>query len=271
MPLRPISRAALVGVLALLGTSCQVRTNVTVHVADDGSGTVEVAVALDADAVRRLPDRDDDGKSTAKDLEALVRTDDLAAAGWRVTGPVAGDRFTWISVTKPFGTPAEATEVLAEITGPDGPLHGWHVERQAGFGRTRYRFEGTADLSGGLEAFGDKGLSSALDGEVLGENSATLEKQLGKPLADVFRVRISADLPGDVSARGGRSLPGDRAASWTPRLGDPALAMNAESTVYDWRVLGLAAMAVLAAGACAAVLVVRLVRGRRARASCDAG
>ena len=254
------SRLVLLGVLvALAATACQVRTTVAVDVADDGSGTVEVAVGLDADAVGRLPDLDDDGRSTVADLAGLVRTDDLAAAGWQVSDPEADpsadDGAVWIRATKPFGTPEEAGRVLGEITGSDGPLRDLQLDREESFGRTRFTFEGTADLSGGLEAFGDEGLAAALDGEVLGQDAAAIEEELGRPLADMFSLEISADLPGDSTT-----------GVWAPVLGGPPVEMADAGTVRDWWVLGLAALAVACGLALVAVLLVPVLRRGRVRA-----
>jgi uncharacterized protein len=251
------SRLVLLGVLvALTATACQVRTTVAVDVAEDGSGTVAVAVGLDADAIGRLPDLDDDGRSTVADLAGLVRTGDLEAADWQVSGPaadpVADDGFVWIRATKPFGTPEEAGRVLGEITGADGPLRDLRVDRHDSFGRTRYTFEGTADLSGGLEVFGDEGLAAALEGEVLGQDAAAIEEELGRPLADMFSLEISADLPG-----------GPADATWAPVLGGPPVELAATGTVRDWWVLALAALAVVCGVALVAVLLVPVVRRGR--------
>ncbi|HET6836164.1 MAG TPA: hypothetical protein VFH30_20045, partial [Acidimicrobiales bacterium] len=259
------SRLVLLGALvALTATACQVRTTVAVDVADDGSGTIEVAVGLDADAVGRLPDLDDDGRSTAADLAGLVRTDDLAAAGWHVSDPAADpsadDGAVWIRATKPFGTPEEAGRVLGEITGTDGPLRDLRVDRDDSFGRTRFTFEGAADLSGGLEAFGDEGLAAALDGEVLGEDAAAVEEELGRPLADMFTLEISADLPGDSTA-----------GVWAPVLGGPPVEMAATGTVRDWWVLGLAALAVACGVGLVVLLLVQVLRRVRVPARVPAG
>jgi predicted enzyme related to lactoylglutathione lyase len=259
------SRLVLLGALvALTATACQVRTTVAVDVADDGSGTVEVAVGLDAEAVGRLPDLDDDGRSTAADLAGLVRTDDLAAAGWHLSDPAADpsadDGAVWIRATKPFGTPEEAGRVLGEITGTDGPLRDLRVDRDDSFGRTRFTFEGAADLSGGLEAFGDEGLAAALDGEVLGEDAAAVEEELGRPLADMFTLEISADLPGDSTA-----------VVWAPVLGGPPVEMAATGTVRDWWVLGLAALAVACGVGLVVLLLVQVLRRVRVPARVPAG
>ena len=256
---RPFRLLLLGGLVAVTATACQVRTTVAVDVAKDGSGTVTVAVGLDADALRRLPDLDDDGRSTTADLTRLVRTDDLAAAGWHVSGPVgsaADGGFVWIRATKPFGTPEEAGRVLGEVTGRDGPLRDLRVDRHDSFGRTRFTFEGTADLSGGLEAFGDEGLAAALDGEVLGQDPSAIEAELGRPLSEMFSLEVSADLPGD-----------SKATAWTPELGEEPVEMAATGTVRDGWVLALTAVAVACGLALVAVVGVGLLRRTRAPAT----
>jgi hypothetical protein len=252
VPARRLVRCLLPAVVvALVAAACEVQTTVTVDVEDDGSGTVEVAAGLDAAAVAELPDLDDDGRSGAADLAALVRTDDLQTAGWSVGDPdTDGDGTMWIRATRPFGTPAEADEILAQLTGPGGALRDLHVGREHSFGRTTYRFSGAADLSAGLEAFGDEGLAAALDGEALGEDAAAIEARIGRPLADAFRLSVTADLPGE-------------ATTWSPRLGDPPLAMAAESEVVDAGVVALVAVAALCVVALVGLLVVRAVRGAR--------
>jgi hypothetical protein len=241
----------------LLATGCQLRTTLQVDVEEDGSGTVEVAVGLDDDAVARLPDLDGDGRSTTADLGRLVRVDDLEATGWDVTEPATGDAdLTWITATKPFGTPEEAGAVLAELTGDDGALTGLRVERDTPFGRTTFGFEGTADLSGGLEAFGDEGLAAALEGEVLGADQAAIEQELGQPLSEVFTLEVSAGLPGSVDGNG---TDGDPSA-WVTRPGDAPIDMEADSTVYDGGALVLAALAIVCGLAVVALVAKRLIR-----------
>ena len=218
--------------------------------AEDGSGEVAVTAHLDADALGRVPDADGDGASTPADLGALVRTEDLAAAGWTVGEPVeAGEGGAMVQVTRAFGTPAEAARILAELTGPDGALRELAVSRSTSFGRTELGFSGTVDLSRGLEAFGDEGLAAALDGEPLGEDAAAIESRIGRPLAEAVTLEVTADLDGE-------------ATSWSPRLGDGAVDMAAERTLWDIPVLALSAVAVAAGVALAVVLLVRLRRSR---------
>ena len=241
----------LLALVALLASACRVDTTVTMTVAEDGSGEVTVAVALDAEALARVPDVDDDGTAGLADVAALVRTEDLVAAGWTVGEPAeSGDGGASLTISRPFGTPEEADLILAELTGAEGALRDLDVSRSTSFGRTELGFTGTADLSGGLEAFGDEGLAAALDGEPLGQDAAAIEAAAGVPLAEAVTVEITADLDG-------------QSESWAPRLGDPPVAMASEATVYDVPVLVLAGVALAAALALLVVLVVRLLRSRR--------
>ena len=237
--------ALLVGVLA---AGCQVQTKVAVHMDEDGSGTVEVAVGLDEAALAELPDLDRSGVGDPADLTKLVRVDDLKATGWDVAAPEADGGMTWVRATKPFGTPAEAAQILTELTGPDGGLRGFRLERHRSFGSTSYDFAGTADLSGGLEAFGDAGLAAALDGEPLGEDVTAIEQRLGQPLSEMVKLDIDVELPGTSQ-------------SWSPVLGGETVAMSTSSTVYDKAVLLLAAVAVLCLLGLGVVLLVRWRRG----------
>ncbi|HEX6420446.1 MAG TPA: hypothetical protein VFZ77_18240 [Acidimicrobiales bacterium] len=248
---RRIRLALVVALAVTAAAACQVRTTVVVEVADDGSGTVEVGVGLDDAAVGRLPDLDGDGASGAADLAALVRVDDLAAAGWTVAEPAAdGGGTTWLRVTRAFGTPAEATEILAGLTGSDGPLRDLRVTRSASFGRVEYTFEGTADLRGGLEAFGDEGLAAALEGEPLGEDAAAIEARAGRPLAEVFTLQVTSRLAGEET-------------TWAPALGEGPVGLRAANTAYDWPVLVLAGVAALAAVAAVALVVRGVLAARR--------
>jgi hypothetical protein len=243
--LRRVLPALLVGLLA---AGCQVQTTVTIHMDDDGSGTVEVAVGLDEAALAELPDLDRSGVGDAADLTRLVRVDDLTATGWTVGAPGADGDVTWLRATKPFGTPAEAAQILTELTGPEGGLRDFRLERKRSFGSTEYSFAGHADLSGGLEAFGDANLALALDGEPLGEDVAAIEERIGQPVSEMLKLDVTVDMPG-TSQR------------WSPVLGGESVAMSTSSTVYDPPVLLLTALAALCVVALGVVLVVRLRRG----------
>jgi hypothetical protein len=256
---------APVALAVVAAAGCEARTTVDVDVREDGSGTVEVAVGLDADAMTRIPDLDDDGVSGPADLVALLRVEDMAAAGWDVGEPEApaeGDEgaMTWVRATKPFGTPDEAVAVLSEVTGAEGALRDLSLDRSTGFGSTSFAFAGTVDLSGGLEAFGDAGLAGALDGEPLGEDAVAIEQRLGQPLADAFALDLTVALPGSVDAGTGEAS-GD-GVTWSPRLGEGPAALEASSEQRDLAALGLAGVAAASGVALLVVLALRAVRRR---------
>jgi hypothetical protein len=237
----------------LVAAGCNVHTTVTVEVAEDGSGAVTVTVALDAAALGEVPDLDADGVSDVADLAALVRTDDLVAAGWTVDEPVESvDGGATLRARRAFGTPTEAEQILDELTGPDGALRNLVVARSTSFGSTDVQVTGTVDLSGGLEAFGDEGLAAALEGEPLGEDEAAIEAGLDQPLAEAVTFEVVTDLGGDRQ-------------SWSPSVGDGPVVVSAERTWRDVPVLVLAGIALAAASALVAVLVIRLVASRRSR------
>ena len=223
----------LVAAAALLGGGCRVDVAMDVRVEDDGSGRVEVVVALDRDAARRVPG-----------LEDQLVVDDLEDAGWEVTGPDrVGGGGVEVRAAKGFRSLDDLGQVIAEVSGPDGPLSDLVVERdRAAFGAT-WRVRGQADLREGLEAFGDAGLRERLGGSSFGVDEAELERAAGRPLAEAVRFRVTADLPG-----GG--------ASWSPRLGERT-PLRADSRTWEPSRLGLLAVAVVLGLGAAAMLLVR--------------
>jgi hypothetical protein len=258
-----VRRAALAVLVLLLAVAgCRVRTEVDVQVAEDGSGVVTVAVGLDEDALDRV------GR-----LEDELRLDDLVATGWEVTEPaLEADGLTWIRASKPFQTPEEAATVLAEVTGTDGPFRDVAVTRERSFARTRFGFEGTVDLSGGLEAFSDEALATALDGVPLGEDVAAIEERIGAPLDEAFSLQVAVRLPGALSSTNAPTRAGESAV-WEPRLSDQGpVYLTAESEVVRSRSVVFLAGAVLAAVAALAVALGfpwrrrRRARGRHAAA-----
>ena len=98
----------------------------------DGSGEVVVEVTLDADAVRRVGD-----------VEEEIRTSDLRTAGWEVDGPLAveggGQR---LRVSHPFRTTAEAESIFRSLATEAGPFGAVEVDQRRGFWSTTTDFEG---------------------------------------------------------------------------------------------------------------------------------
>ena len=246
-------RLVALGLLVVLvAGGCQLRINVAVDVNEDGSGVVRVAVGLDEDAVRKVPD-----------LANQLELDDLVEAGWRITGPAEeADGFTWIRASKPFATPDQASAILDEISGPEGPFRDFKVERRRGFLKTEFDFVGTVDLTAGVEGFSDDALRERLGGSSFGVDPADIEEMAQAALDEVFVFRVAALLPGEVESNAPIAVTGG--AVWEPSLGEAA---TFRATGERWNLvpIGLALLALTAGGALAVLLAVRAGRWGRQR------
>jgi hypothetical protein len=232
--------------LALTAGGCRVAVDVGLDVAGDGSGEVQVAVTLDAEAAGRV------------DLADQLRVDDLRRAGWTVAGPQrSDDGSTVVTATKAFTTPETADEVLEEVSGPGGPLRDFEVARRSTFSSTTYAFDGVVDLSAGIEGFSDDELRAALAGSGFSLAGAELEEAIGGDVADTFRFEVHTELPGTVDARPPGTVNAG-GARWRPVVGDQ-VALSATSRL--WHTERLLWLALTAASALATVVV--LVRNRR--------
>jgi hypothetical protein len=236
-----VRRAFVAAALALaILSGCRAGVTVTIDSRADGSGRVRAVVTLDAAAARRLPD-----------LADQLETDDLRAAGWEVEGPRPTEEGgVEVQAAKRFRSPQEATQAVEELSGPTGPFRDFRLRRDRSFFKTRTAFEGTVDLTGGLEAFSDDSLRQRLGGSALGFDPADLERQVGEPLSRIFDFRVVARLPGE----GGRT-------EWRPALGEEAR-LVAAAEQWNARNVGAAAVA-LVTGLAAVLLAVRRLRRRR--------
>lgn len=170
-----------------------------------------------------------------------------------------GDGRTWIRASKPFDTPADATAVVEQISGKNGPFTDFHLTRSRSFLTTKTSFTGTVDLSSGVEAFGDDQLRTRLGGSSIGVDPKKLEKQLGQVLDRVFTFRVQTRLPGKVESNA--PLEADQGAEWRPKLGEKVTLVATSSALNTRQVAG-AVIAVLAVVALVVVLAVRRLRRR---------
>ena len=234
---------------AVLLSSCRLELDVNVAVEEDGRGSVEVVVGVDADGIERI----------GGDLDAVLEVDDLVAAGWDVDGPaVESDGDTRVRFTRAFADAEEAAAIFARIAGDDGPFQDFTVRRDTSFARSEWGFHGRLDFSGGLEAFGDEALAAELDGEPIGQSVEEIEAQLGEALSRAIQVRVSARLPGDVTSNGRAN--GADGAVWQVAFGDPPL--DLEATGEERRTSSLVAAGV---GVSCAILLVLYALARVAR------
>jgi hypothetical protein len=227
----------LLALVVMAASACQMQVAIGVDVEEDGSGVVNVGVGLDDDAVTKL--------GGADNLLQLVKVADLQASGWTVTGPAKeDDGFTWLRASKPFESAEEATAVLAEVSA--GPFRDFSLVRTRSYARTEFGFDGTVDLTGGLEAFGDPELTMALDGKPLGQDIASLEAQFGGRLDELIQVQVAVRLPGDVESNAAAER--SDGAVWAPTLSEPGpIELHATSQSWNRSTLLWTAVAAVAA------------------------
>src|SRR5262249_22660649 len=172
---------------AVVVAGCRLDVGVDVAMQPDGSGTVTVTATADAELVAKAP-------SALADL----RLDDIRQAGWTVTSPTkAADGAMAVTLAKPFSTPAEASAILAELNGPNGPLHGLALAIDRSFATVTSSFTGSSQLTGGLAAFSDDALVQALGG------GTPLANLVAQPVDQVLGLTVTARLPGRITTTNG--------------------------------------------------------------------
>jgi hypothetical protein len=245
-------RLLAVVIAVLVATGCRTDVLVRLDVDEDGSGTVSVGVGLDDEAAGRIPD-----------LADQLRVDDLEQAGWTVAGPAEeDDGRTWVRASKPYASPEEASAVLSEVAGADGPFRAFTVARERSLARTELSVEGTVDLSGGLDAFSDPALAERLGGLPFGQELSDL---LGDTApGDAVKVTVAVGLPGDVQA-GGATDQAPGVAVWDVPLGGRPVTVSATGSELRTATVAWLAVAALAALALVVVLAARVVAGARYR------
>ncbi len=243
-PLRVFLRTLIVVALGLGASSCQAVTRVTVAERAAGDGTVSVSLALDKGAAARFTD-----------LARQLRLDDLRRAGWAVTGPIAGpDGAETLTVSRPFRDAAGARALLAQVSGPAGPLSGLRIEHHRSPFTTRSGIQGNIDLRAGADVFAAPRLAQQLGVPSVQQALASLH-QAGA--ADPgLRLELATDLPG-------------RTKVWSAALGQ-TLAVSASTRELNTVNIALAAVAALCLAALAGVGLHRLglglgFEGRRGR------
>lgn len=223
-------RGLLLVALAVLG-ACRLQVDVNVDVAADGSGEVEVVIAVDDDALERI----------GGDLAAVLDVASLEAGGWVIDGPAAeSDGFTRVRIRHPFASPRAAADVFAQITPEDGPFQDFEVTRDSSLFETSVGFAGRVDFSAGVPS---------PDGTDL-ESVEELESRLGDSLSRLVQVRIGVRLPGDVTSNA--TTKADNGAVWQIGFGEGGVDLEATGTESR-------AATLVAVGVAAAVAVVLLL------------
>lgn len=254
---------AWLGALALsllLLCGCSATAQVSVIARPDGTGAVTVTVTLDKAATASIGN-----------VASELRTSDLAAAGWTVTGPTTETGgSTVVSATKPFTTWAQASSIVQEIagTGPAGsrPFQ-LSIVRRRTFWTTTTTLSGDVDLRCGLSCFGDAGLQHAL-----GSSTGINPGGAGADPAATFHFGMAVALPGKLKSTNAASNVASRAGTdlqWTPTLGATVPLVAVTSTVDTAHVEEVTAASIaggaVVAGAILWLVIRRWRRKRRAK------
>lgn len=213
-PTRLLLVVALTGLLA----SCRIDVSVDVTMRDDGSGTVSVLAVADADVVAQAP-------SITTDL----RFDDVRAAGWVVEGPSpTASGGLQVLLTHTFQTADEATALIAQVGGADGPFSGITLGRSAVKKTTTYTLNGQLVVPNGLDAFSDADLTAAVGATPYAAQLAGA----GLQPADAVGITFSATLPGTIDNTTSTATEGLR---WTVPLDGTSVDVATLSEKKDTR------------------------------------
>ena len=218
---------ALAGIV-VLASACEVGVGVDIEVAENGSGTVSVGASLDRAAAEVLGDP-----------AGQISLEDLAAAGWDVSGPAReADNRVWLRASKAFGSTEQLPAVLEEIAGP-GVFSGFQLRRRAEFAEQTWEVAGQVDPAAAIpELLDTLAFNSGLQERI----RRAVAEAGGESLTDGLTVRLSIDLPGELRS-------GGDVYTWAGLTGDSApstvqVAAKAENTTAKTlRLVGLAAAA----------------------------
>ena len=248
---RGLGRAGLAVLVLVALAGCEVRAEVNVTVDEDGSGLLELAVALDDDALSRRP-----GVLDELDLS------DLTDTGWEVTGPAEeSDGYTWLRARHRFATPEDLGTLIDDVAGAEGPFRDFRLTREDEFAVSRYRFTGTVDFTGGAGALAaDPELAEALEAEPI----ELIEERLGGAIDEMVEVQVAVRLPGSVDSNA--LTQASNGAVWRPSIVErEVLELRATGTVGRSERLVWVGVGVAAAFALVLYLLVRAATWRRSR------
>ena len=221
---------------------CRVQLTTTVDIDFDGTGTVTQGIGFDSAALARVGDP-----------ARALRADDLVQAGWVIEPVVTEGDLTWIRIGHEFDTPEQANDLFAQLSSPDGPFRDFEVIRTTGPLSDSVRFSGLLDTTAGLSVFGDKALADAFGGDASGGLLARIEKEEGRPAAEMVDLDLSVTT-GGVSR------------TWTASFGEPSV-QHLKVSDSRWKILDLLGriLLVVLVVLSAAVIALRIRVRRRAR------
>lgn len=245
--LRRIIVAAGCVLLVVPLTACQVELSTSLTVSDNGSGSMTVVARADAEAVAAAPE-----------LTNSLNLDDLRTAGWTVdVVPPTADSYLVVTLRRTFATPDEATLLLSQLSGENGPLRDLVLDRSGRTNDARYVFSGSAGLPAGLSGFADSDALALIGAAPFASSLATR----GLAVEDVLGMSLTVTLPGKVESSNASSMAGaeddvSTTFAWTIPMDESELMLTAATRNRDLSAMlaGYAAQGFL-------VLLILLVAG----------
>ena len=194
-------------------SACQLDVVLDVDVEPDGTGTLSVALAADAELVSRVP-------TIAEDLVL----DDVVEAGWTVDGPTpTEDGGLVLSISHDFSGAAEATNLLRSL-GP--PFNDPALGRGASGDVTTNTLTGNFGLPEGFAEFADADLVSAVGGVPFSEEFAAAGATPGESMTATVRATLPGEVVGDET---NGSIGGDGRLEWNVPLDGVPLELSART------------------------------------------
>lgn len=237
---RHVARALLLGLLAMVLAGCQVRVATDVHVAADGSGRLELLVALDEELSASL---------AADEIDPFAGLDDIGEPWRSATETVDGGDAIRLSTS--FASPAELADRVDEL-GAGLDEEDPAVLEDVGL---TVDADGSATFSA-LAGFRPPS-STGIDAEGLAPDGEALQALLAERGDELVRTELRLTLPGDVTeASGGdeadRRVDG-RTVTWDlPPTGLVAVSATgdvpADRTIYYAVAAGVLVFALAATG-----------------------
>jgi hypothetical protein len=175
-------------VAAMVLTGCKTDVTVRINQIVDGSGEVTVTLLLDREAAEQ-----------SGDLRKALRTKDLEAAGWAVSGPVPRPPGGLVAYTlnKPFRNAGEAQLILTELSGEQGPFGSLTIDRTRSPLRIVSKLLGSVDLTKGYDTFGDELIARQFQTDSkLGLMTEDFQKHYGKPIEELVPLHLDVSFAG---------------------------------------------------------------------------
>lgn len=205
---RTVRAGALLALLTVALSACDLTVRIGTSFEPDGSGEFSLAVELDAELVEGLQQAaaaSPDETSSISTLEELFAG--LERSGWETSRRAPGGGLV-LEARRAFADEAGFERALAELAGAGRDdaqpvdLASLELDYQVtqSFLRTDGRFDGTIDLG-------------------FGDDVDPIVEQLADVLADTVHFEIRTRLPGETTVReGGGTIEGDGVV-WRPRIG----------------------------------------------------